>query len=53
MLERGNNKHLLKDVLAAGPWKEAVSQPVVLVKLDLARIKARRRMANLGYSRNK
>ncbi|MEK7551549.1 MAG: hypothetical protein AAB532_03035 [Patescibacteria group bacterium] len=53
MLERIGVLHLQKEVLATGPWKEAVIQPSVLIKLDLARIKSRRRMANLGYLRNK
>lgn len=53
MLERIGVLHLQKDVLAAGPWKKSVSQPAVLVKLDLTRIKTRCRMASLGYVRNK
>lgn len=53
MLEKIGVLHSQKEVLATGPWKEAVSKQFVLEKLDLARIKARRRMANLGYSNNR
>ncbi len=53
MIEKLTGISLQRDKLATGSWRDAVNAPLVQEKLDLARLKARRRMVSLGYSRNR